>query len=79
MCVFAMRYALGRRSPGAAVVTEYITGKLLQLSTETLRIMRQDIAGHYLGDAMDAARWHDLYADIENEIDRRKGSKNTPR
>ena len=72
MCVFAMRYALGRRSSSVAVVTEYITSKLPQLSTETLRIMRQDIVGHYLGDAMDAARWQDLYADIENEISGRR-------
>lgn len=72
MCVFAMRYALGRRSPSVAVVTEYITSKLPQLSTETLRSMMQDIAGHHLDEVLDAARWQDLYADIENEIDRRK-------
>lgn len=79
MCVFAMRYALGRRSPGVAVVTEYITSKLPQLSTETLRSMMQDIAGEYLGDVMDAARWHDLYADIENEINRRKEASHETR
>lgn len=65
MCVFAMRYALGRCSPSVAIVTRYITGKLSQLSNETLHSMMQDIAGSYLGEVMDAARWQDLYDDIK--------------
>lgn len=76
MCVYAMRYALKSRSSSTAIVTRYITGKLLQLSSETLHHMIQDIAGHPLGDVMNAARWQDLCTDIEEELDRRRDEDN---
>lgn len=79
MCVYAMRYALKSRSSSTAIVTRYITGKLLRLSSETLHHMIQDIAGHPLGDVLNAARWQDLCTDIEEKLDRRRETNNEPK
>lgn len=76
MMNWALRYALGRRTYAVDDTATFITNHLTALNTNTLDVMRQDIAWaedkELLGDPCDAVCWLNLKAKICAELTKRE-------
>lgn len=80
ICLYAMRYALGKRSYAAPDVALYIRHKLPDASEDFLRFihdeLKERIERHYqdgygLGDKNDLAEWETLFEACKLEISKR--------
>ena len=76
----AVRYAIGRKSYMPSMVIDYITPLLPYLSEDVLKLIANEIAGHYtyegaLGDEkIDKPYWEQFFRKIRLEI----GGRNEP-
>ena len=72
--IYAVRYAIGRRTYIPSLVIDYITPLLPYLSEDVLKLIADEIIGHYtyegaLGDEkIDAPYWIDFLQKIRLEM-----------
>ena len=81
ICLYAMRYALGKRSYAAPDVALYIRHKLPDASEDFLRFIHDELKerierhyrdGYSLGSKGDVAEWETLFEACKLEISKRK-------
>ena len=77
--IYAERYAIGRMTYAPHDVCNIINTRLHDLTDNTLKVLRDDIArgieGGNLGNPdIDATVWIETYRNIENEISRRNAT-----
>ena len=80
ICLYAMRYALGKRSYAAPDVALYIRHKLPDASEDFLRFIHDELKerieryyreGYRLGNKSDVAEWETLFEACNLEISKR--------
>ena len=74
--IYAERYAIGRMTYAPHDVCNIINTKLHELSNNTLKVLRDDIAretdrGNLGSPSIDAPLWRQTYANITEEISKR--------
>ena len=74
--IYAERYAIGRMTYAPRDVCEIINTRLDDLSDNTLKVLRDDIAreierGNLGSPTIDAPLWRQTYANITEEISKR--------
>ncbi len=76
MIIYAQRYAIGRMTFAPHDVCNIINTRLHDLSNNTLKVLRDDIAretdrGNLGSPSIDAPLWRQTYANITEEISKR--------
>ena len=73
MCVFAIRYSLGRRTAAPTFTTSYVMDEISSIATESLESMKRDIEEAFrtnnIGDpCLDGLVWKTFLNKINREI-----------